>query len=92
MLVGDPNVWRIQLGDLLHGFWLVYVDDFLIMMIKAGIPDVLRAITAKWEISDPEYIVEGGKGVKYLGMELKKPQDGFINCQSRELHPGQNQG
>ena len=55
------------------------------MMIKAGIPDVLRAITAKWEISDPEYIVEGGKGVKYLGMELKKHRDGFIATQENYI-------
>ena len=81
--VGDPNLWRVIRCEVLEGFLLVYVDDFLVMMKAEGIPDVLKVISDRWEISAPEFLEK--QKVKFLGMELERHPLGFVATQENYI-------
>ncbi|OLP97725.1 Copia protein [Symbiodinium microadriaticum] len=76
----DASIWRIKEGDLLKGYLVTYVDDFLILS------DGLTARNLHdWLISDAGWETDGlseatpGSPVRFLGMQLQGYEDGHFS-------------
>ncbi|OLP87629.1 Copia protein [Symbiodinium microadriaticum] len=76
----DASIWRIKEGEVLKGYLVTYVDDFLILSDR---------VTAKelhgWLISGAGWETDGlseakpGSPVRFLGMQLQGHEDGHFS-------------
>eukprot|EP00435_Cladocopium_sp_Y103_P026573 s3094_g6.t1 len=84
-MVTEPNMWRLMMqspgpfnssaAEEFVGLMLVYVDDLLNLSSEDIAQDLIQAIRAKWETSQPEK-VGMVKEVRFLGAELWRRDDG----------------
>ena len=96
----DANLWAVTeiVGRGSHGerLWgtdfglaAFYVDDMLVVGPRGITEDVATAIRGVWNTSEPEWAENGGKPMKFLGMEIQRLEDGtyYIHqgCYAREI-------
>eukprot|EP00913_Durusdinium_trenchii_P022880 g21482.t1 len=101
----DSNLWAIQefvatedgarrWGKVL-GHMIVYVDDVLMLRPKNITEAASSTIQSRWSTSSPEYASIGGDSMRFLGIEIRRLEDGTYllhqECYAREVlerHPG----
>ena len=74
---------------------IVYVDDVLMLRPKNITEAASSTIQSRWSTSSPEYASIGGDSMRFLGIEIRRLEDGTYllhqECYAREVlerHPG----
>ncbi|CAE7795583.1 GIP, partial [Symbiodinium sp. CCMP2456] len=76
----DASIWRIMEGNVIKGYLVTYVDDFLILSDKGIAQGLHRWIIDKagWE-TDGLSEATPGNPVRFLGMQLQRYEDGHFS-------------
>ena len=53
------------------GYFVTYVDDVLAVGDRSVLEGFCQRMQQEWEVGTPEWLEEGGKAVRFLGMELE---------------------
>eukprot|EP00435_Cladocopium_sp_Y103_P033944 s34_g8.t1 len=77
------------------GYFVTYVDDVLAIGDEKVLKGFCDRVAQEWEIGTPEWVIDGGAPVRFLGMELEKRgtkyrlhQESFIQS-LLEKYPGE---
>ena len=83
-MTSEPNLWKIMkketaTQDVEKGLMLVYVDDLLVLSEKRIAQEVIKTISSRWDVSEPEWLSDT-RPTKFLGVEIWEfPEGIFIN-------------
>ena len=77
-LSADSQVWRMTSpdNDVTYGYFLIYVDDILMIADATAVESFYKWVAGKWECDELTLLTEENP-LKFLGMELYKTVDGY---------------
>ena len=71
----DQDIWRLVSVDgscrSVVGYFVTYVDDVLAVGDQELLEGFCARMQEEWEIGSPDWVVEGGPAVRFLGMEVE---------------------
>ena len=71
----DQDVWKMVVVDgssrTTAGYFVTYVDDVLAVGDQELLKGFCDRMQKEWEVGNPEWVLDGGPAVRFLGMEIE---------------------
>ena len=71
----DQDIWKMVVVDgssrTTAGYFVTYVDDVLAVGDQELLKGFCDRMQKEWEVGTPEWVLDGGSAVRFLGMEIE---------------------